>query len=262
MKRFLIYSLIILAIVPAAGLNAIERLVTIETPYIDTNRTLTLNAVSYRPLGLQFSAYLGEGFAFSADSSLPIFIVGLLNCNVKTAWSLPSIPLSAGISVRYLQFVGEDLAISLINSQLGGTAAILDADLNFVSLTIEACFAYNFGAVRLYAAFNSQLLGNSNGWASYFRPVIGTDIRLGFVTFFAEAGYYLNPQTLNGSAGLFGVSDPGDITLAGGIEFDLKWMSVTAGLAYPGFELRYGPLAGDIFSLPVLPYLSVDFPIF
>jgi hypothetical protein len=246
-----------------SGFAGSDRLLSVDTPFIDTNRILILDAFSYRPLDLQFNYPLGQGFAVSVNSSLPLFIVGLYNGGIKIGWDISDNPFAMSLSVRYMQFTGERLLTDLINQQLAGAATIVNADLNFTSVCFEGSFEFDLNSLRLYVIFDSQLLGNKNGLKTYLRPVFGADVTLDFVTFFAEAGYYIPMQPTGSvdSGSLIGLNTPGNLTAGGGIRFDLKAVIITGGVAYPGFELKYGTAATDVFSLPVLPYLSVEIPL-
>jgi hypothetical protein len=239
------------------------RLLTADTPFIDTTHILTLEALSYRPLDLRLNLPLGSGFAVSVNSSFPLYIVGLFNGGVKLGWDIPASPLAMSLSIRYLEFTGEKLLIDLINGQLAGAATIVSADFNFTSILFEGSFGIDLKPIHFYIILESQLLGNKTGWDSFLRPVLGADIQMDFVTFFLEAGYFIHMQQIApvSSGSLIGLNTPGDLTLGGGICFDLKAVIITAGIAYPGFELKYGTGASDVFSLPILPYISLEIPL-
>ena len=271
MKKILLP--VLLAILLPAMLSAkVSRLLTVDTPYVNTDHFLKLSVVSFRPLDTQLNFSLFHLVDISVDSSVPMWFFYLPNFGAKASIKLPIIPLTIGASANYIGCTGAYWLVDKITNRRSLPVTINAVSLNFSAMRWDLMAALDLKLIRLYGTLDFQFFGFNDGRstnpsnltnnASYFHPTVGADIALAKVfAVFAEIGYYFPMSSKNlplgQMSGLYANRVPSDFTAGLGFELNLAILNLRAGVQYPGMKITYD-ISKSPFSLPVIPYVNLS----
>jgi hypothetical protein len=257
------------AAIPLTAMAKVNRLLTVDTPYVDTDHLLKISLVSFRPLDTQLNLKLFNFLSVSADSSIPGWFFYVPNFGAKASIKLPIIPLTVGASVNYIAFTGKSKVLPLIANLFPGVT-ITDASLNFNAARWDVMAALDLKLIRIYGTMDFQVFGlesvaGTNTVSSYFHPTVGADIQLGnILAVFAEIGYYIplkvNVPPLNQVGGALSLVNPSDFTAGLGVELDLAFLNLRLGVQYPGISVTLDPNnpKTTTYGLPVIPYANLS----
>ncbi len=276
-KKFVL--LVMVLAIPLTAMAKVNRLLTVDTPYVDYQHVFKVSLVSFRPLDMQLNLRLFKFLDISANTSpllwAPLFIdlgmpkFGFPNFGAKVAIQLPIIPLTIGASVNYIAFKGKEAALMLLQGAVPPEITINDISLNFNAARWDIMAALDLKLIRLYGTMDFQVFGlegiNTNSVSSYFHPTVGADIQLGnILAIFAEIGYYIQisgvlPQS-GEISGAMSLVNPSDFTAGLGVELDLAFINIRAGVQYPGASLTLDPnnAANTTYATPVIPYVNLS----
>ncbi len=277
MKKKILLLLILMAL-PLALSAKVNRLLTVDTPYVDVDHAVKVSLVSFRPLDIQVNLRLFNFLDFSVNTSpvgwVPYFIdlgyprFGLPNFGAKAAVKLPILPLTVGASVNYIGFTGEAAVLDLLGGMLPPEITIQDASINFGLSRWDVMAALDLKLINVYLTLDFQRFnqGGVNGpiITSYFHPTVGADLQLGrILSIFAEIGYYIPMSTFTPSpaeiANSMGLGGGDDFTAGLGLEFDLAFINLRLGVQYPGAGVTLDPADPSTeMSIPVLPYINLS----
>ncbi len=272
MKKILMLVLLALSL-PVMMMAKVNRLLTVDTPYVDTDHTFKLSLLVFRPLDTQLNFSLFHIVDISVDSSVPMWFVYLPNFGAKASIKIPVIPLTVGASLNYIGFTGANWVVNYLTNKYDLPVTINAVSLNFSAMRWDLMAALDLKLVRLYGTLDFQFFGFNDGRptnpanltnnASYFHPTVGADIALGKVfAVFAEIGYYIpmnakNPP-LEQMSGLFATRVPSDFTAGLGFELNLGVLNLRGGVQYPGMEVSYDISdPSKVYPLPVIPYVNL-----
>lgn len=263
MKKLLVFVLLVL---PMAGFGEVSRLITVQTPYVDTAYAFRIGVLSFKPLDLQFNHSFGKLVDISAETILPLWFFSGYNFGAKVAFHVPVVPLTIGASCNVLVFRGEKQVLDLIGEIGEMPISINSISINFSSTKLDVGLGLDLKILRVYAVADMMFYGNTNGSSSYIHPTVGADLGLGkAISIFAEFGYYFttegNPIDTIDGAGAYSPVLPSDFTAGLGVEFDLKIFNARLGVQYPGMQISYPDTTGAMqeLNLPVVPYVDLGF---
>lgn len=275
MKRFIV--LLLLAI-PLAATAKVNRLLTVDTPYVDIDHAFKVSLVSFRPLDMQVNLRLLGFLDLSVNTSpvgwVPLFVdfgyprFGMPNFGGKVAMKLPILPLTVGVAVNYLGVKAEEFALQMLAEMLPPEVTLQDASIDFGLSRWDVMAALDLKLINLYLTLDFQRFRqtgvNGNLISSYFHPTVGADIQLGKVmAVFAEIGYYIPMSSFTPSAeevaNSLSLAGGDDFTAGLGLEFDLAFINLRLGVQYPGVYINLDPTdPSSRMGIPVLPYVNLS----
>lgn len=261
LKKFLL--IVLLSAIPFISYARVNRLITVNTPYVDTEHILKLHLIGYKPLSAELNLDVFGLFDVSAETIVPFWFLDSPNFGLKISLDLPVLPIDIAASYHLVQFTGEEEVINLIEQQFPDLPIQINyASLNFVSSKVELMGGIELGKfLRGYLVIDMMFYGNEHDNSAYFHPTLGADIQLGkLLNIFGEIGYYFVPQEdyVNELSGMLSWKLPSKFTMGAGVEIDMGMVNIRAGAQYPGFSVQYGATSSDVFELPFIPYVDLS----
>lgn len=254
---------ILLAMIPFMSHARVNRLITVNTPYVDTEHLLKLHLGVYKIGSAELNLNVFNLFDLSAETIVPFWFLDSPNFGVKVSVDLPVLPVDVAVAYHLIQFTGEEEVIRLIQDRFSDLPITINAaSLNFVSSKLELMAGIELGKlIRGYVVLDMMFYGNDYDTSAYFHPTIGADIQLGkLINIFGEIGYYFVPQEdfATELSGIMSWKLPSKFTMGAGAEIDLGFLNLRAGVQYPGFSIQYGPNPTDNVELPFIPYVDIS----